>query len=79
MAGVRAWPVLLAACLIGAPSYAQYGSGDVPTGGSSPASHEVVDMELLEFMADWLGDDGEWINPESFDSEEDSEEESYEN
>ena len=33
---------------------------------STPAKGKAVDPELLEFLADWQGADGNWVDPMTF-------------
>ena len=48
--------LLLPLCLISLPVLAKNSSPAVP----------ATDAQILDFMADWQGDDGEWTDPMTF-------------
>ena len=35
-------------------------------GAATPSKGKAVDPELLEFLADWQGADGNWVDPMTF-------------
>ena len=59
MAEVRGLPLLGLTALLLCAAGATYAA-------STPAKVTAVDPELLEFLADWQGADGNWVDPMTF-------------
>ena len=39
------------------------------------ATEQAIDLELLEFLGEWVTDDGEWVDPEQLEDEEENDHE----
>ena len=60
MANTRLWSTLLLLGLLSSPAFAQ----EPEQVRNSTEESEMPSLELLEFLADWETEDGEWIDPE---------------
>ncbi|MGE5625321.1 MAG: hypothetical protein ACM3ZT_07220 [Bacillota bacterium] len=55
--------LLLALAAVTPSSWADTPAAPPPATVASPA---VTDPDILEFLADWQGDDGQWVDPMTF-------------
>ncbi len=79
MFGVKSVAAFILLSVMGASAWADEGAGkqpvtSVPDQADSDKA-EAMDAELLAFIADWLGDDGEWVDPSTLDGRDTSLEE----
>lgn len=65
MPGKGDWIMIMALLTFtGSPALAQDPAAQTTGGLTAETADESPSMELLEFLADWETDDGQWIDPE---------------